>query len=297
MKTKVSIIFLVFESYEMTRRQVLYMNSLYLPDEVEVIFADDGSNPPVILYDKPNFRHKIVYREKKSLWTIPKIINYAVSFAEGVYLFFLGVDHILSPELVDYFSHSTAGYSVFRRKYALIDRQGRLLKIQYKGKREFEDCECDYTSLGWIKTNHFRKIGKMQEDLSGPIKGSADLNLFKKWCRLRDTSRAAVIDKGLRNNPTYYMLPEKKSVKLLKGRIGEHWNLMSHLRPVNYLHHLPERDERARVAYEKPLEISAEEARRFRFVHLDGTVSKKGFHDFIGWRHPAEVRWMLGEFK
>jgi hypothetical protein len=296
---RVSILLLVFESYEMVRRQVLYMNSLNLPDEIEVIFADGGSNPPVKLYDKPNFRYRMVYREFDQQWTIPNIINFAASKAKGAYLMFLGVDHILSPELVDYMLRSNAGYAVFLRKYALINRRGQLLKIQYKGygQDEFDDCTIDYTSLGWVRRNHFLKLGGLNEDLSGPVKGSADVHFFKRWCALRGTSRENIIKRGRNKNPAYYMLPEKKSIVLLKGRIGDHWHSLSHLRPINHLHRLPERDERVRKACEIPLEMIPEMEDRVRFVHLNGTVSIHKFSSFVRWRHPAEIRWMLGEFK
>jgi hypothetical protein len=296
---RVSILFLVFESYEMVRRQVLYLNSLNLSKEFEVIFADDGSNPPVILYDKPNFSYKMVYRERTKSWTIPKIINYAASFAKGVYLMFLGVDHILSPDWVDYALRSNSGYSVFCRKYALINASGNLLKIQYRGYGEddFSDCFVDYTSLGWVRRNHFVKLEGLNEDLSGPVKGSADVHFFKRWCALRGVGREAIIKRGRNKNPSYYMLPEKKSTVLLKGRVGEYWHSLSHLRPIDYLHKLPERDERVRAACEIPLEMIPEMEDRVRFVHLDGTISGLRFRDFVSWKHPAEIRWMLGNLK
>lgn len=296
---RVSIILLVFESYEMVRRQVLYMNSLNLPDSIEVIFADDGSNPPVILYDEPNFKYKMVYREKEKQWTIPKIINYAAGFAEGTYLLFLGVDHMLSPEMVSFMMKSNSGYSVFQRIYAVIDRWGNLLKIQHYQDGRFVDCICDFTSLGWVRRNHFIKLGGMNEVMPNKLKGNSDVDLFKRWCALRGTTRENVIKRSRKNNPKYYMLPEKKSPVLMKNRKGEHWHWLSHMRPVNYLHKLPDRDSRARVGCEKPLDIAPEMKDSVRFINIggadNGKVSGRKFDDFIEWRHPAEVRWMLGE--
>jgi hypothetical protein len=302
---KVSILFLVFESYEMVRRQVLYMNSLGLPEEVEVLFVDDGSNPPVILYDEPSFRHGVVYRDKEpgETWTIPKAINFGASKAKGKFLFFLGADHMLSPELVEFFLRANVGYAVFRRKYAVMDRDGSLLKMQYRHKPRlgFVDCEIAYTALGWIKRGHFFKVGGMAEELSGPSKGNADVGLFAKWCRMRGTTRAEVIKRGERNNPTYYMLPEKRTVKLSKERRGEHWHYFSYLRPVRFLHRLPERDPNHKAGAVIPLERDAKTEERIRFVYVNGwqkgKVSGRKFSDFIQYRYPAEIRWMLREFK
>jgi len=241
----------------------------------------------------------MIYREKDQSWTIPQIINFAAQHAKGIYLMFLGVDHMLSPELVEYFSKSNAGYAVFLRKYALIDQWGNLLKIQYRQGDEFEDCICDYTSLGWVRRNHFIKLGGLNESLSGPKKHSADVNFFRGWCALRGTTREHMIARGRQYNPFYYMLPEKRSTRALKGRNGHHWNLLSYLRPVNYLHHLPDRDKGVKEGCQIPLDITPDEADRIRFVHVggwqDGKVSGRKFKDFVAWRHPAEVQWMLGE--
>jgi glycosyltransferase involved in cell wall biosynthesis len=291
----VSIIFLVFESYEMVRRQVLYMNSLNLGEEFEVIFADDGSNPPVILYDHPNFRFKRVYRERKQPWTIPKICNAGVKKADGIYVMFLGADHMLSPEWVEWARSTNAGYAVFTRKYALLNPDGHLLKIQWCE----EDCNVDYTSLGWIRRNHYWKVGGMTEKFSGPTKGSADVSLFQTWCGIRGTTRANIIDRGRKKNPFYYMLPEKKSMVPIKWRKGEHWKALAHLRPMHFLHRMPDRDAKFKTAAEIPLDSAMvpKMMDRVRFVHLDGTISGLKFNNLIEWRHPAEVRYMLGEME
>lgn len=64
---KCSLIIPVLESYEAVRRQILYMNSLNLPDDFEVIIVDDGSRPPIMAQTivelpKPNFKFKYGYR-------------------------------------------------------------------------------------------------------------------------------------------------------------------------------------------------------------------------------------------
>jgi hypothetical protein len=250
----------------------------------------------VVLYDEPNFKYKMVYRKRTGPWTIPKIINYAVKETKSLYLMILGVDHIISPEWIKFAMKSNVGYGVFTRKYAVILEDGTLLKIRYKDI----DCTVDYSSLGWIRRNHFIKLNGLEESLSGPTKGSADVNLFRKWCNLRGSNRSTMIAEGRSKNPFCYMLPEKKSIKLNKGRKGGHWRLLSHLRPVHFLHKLPDRDRNFKKASEVTLmDNQIDKMNKFvSFVDLDNKVRDEyKFSDLIFWRHAAEIRWMLGEFK
>ena len=136
MDVRVSIVMPVRESYEMVRRQVLYINSLGLPPEIEVIIVDDGSNPKIILYDEPDFKYELVYREDEqySGWTIPRALNFGAKGARGEFLMFLGIDLMLSPELIKFALTAKNNYAVFKRKYALLLEDGTLLKILYYGK-------------------------------------------------------------------------------------------------------------------------------------------------------------------
>jgi hypothetical protein len=73
------------------------------------------------------------------------------------------------------------------------------------------------------------------------------------------------------------------------------------LRPVRFLHRLPERDPNHKAGAVIPLERDAKTEERIRFVYVNGwqkgKVSGRKFSDFIQYQHPAEVRWSLGEFK
>ena len=43
----VSYIIPVLNSHEIVRRQILWWNRMNLPDDVEIIIVDDGSDPPL----------------------------------------------------------------------------------------------------------------------------------------------------------------------------------------------------------------------------------------------------------
>jgi glycosyltransferase involved in cell wall biosynthesis len=286
---KVSLVVPLYQSWEMLRRQVLYWNSLKIPKTIEIIIADDGSDPEPELYDRPKFRHQIVHRaNKQDGWTIPHILNFGAKHSRGQYIMFLGIDHIISPEWVSWAVRSEDDYAVFTRKYALLADDGTLLKIQFKG----QDCNVDYTSIGWVSKKLFNNVGKFDEEVNGINK---DVNFFKRVARALKKSRLYFI----RECPTtfVYMLPEKKDTANRKGRTGEHWKWMSHLRPVNYLHRLPDRHRAHREAAALPYDGPDNIDELFSFVGLNGAKMDYKFTDLITWKHPAEVAWMLGDYR
>jgi len=48
-KIKLSIIIPVLNSHEIVRRQIAHFKKMNLPDDVELIIVDDGSDPPLEL--------------------------------------------------------------------------------------------------------------------------------------------------------------------------------------------------------------------------------------------------------
>jgi len=95
---KLSIIICVFESWEATRRQALYFSKMNLPDDIEFIFVDDGSDPPHPQYDLKNLT--VVYTNDKRPWTQGIARNFGVKQATGEYILCTDIDHILSKEAI-----------------------------------------------------------------------------------------------------------------------------------------------------------------------------------------------------
>jgi hypothetical protein len=286
---KVSLVVPMYQSWEILRRQILYWNSLRIPKTIEIIIADDGSNPEPVLYDNPKFRFQLVYRANKQKgWTIPHILNFGAKHARGQYIMFLGIDHMISPEWISWAMNSEDEYSVFTRKCALLDYNGNLLRIQFKDN----DCCVDYTSIGWVSKRTFNNVGGFDEEVNGVNK---DVNFFRGVADKLGKTRKYYI----KRSPTFvYMLPEKKSIVSDKGRVGEHWRWMSHLRPVHYLHRLPDRHSNYRKASETEYNGPDNIDDLFSFVDVNGSkIEKYKFTELIAWKHPAEVAWMLGDYR
>jgi len=114
---KVSIVISVYESYEAVRRQMRYFAKLGLQD-VEVIIVDDGSEPPI-----PG----AAYRTGNRLaWTQGLGRNLGASHAQGEYLLFTDIDHILSAEAIQDVKAFTSERMMFPRYLGVLLQDGTL---------------------------------------------------------------------------------------------------------------------------------------------------------------------------
>lgn len=123
---KLSLIISVFQSYEIVRRQTLYLASMRLPVDIEIILVDDGSIPPLDGrdYTLPNLR--ILATGNKLAWTQGLGRNLGVEHARGEYVFLTDLDHILSREALEVALVFTGKKMIFRRQIAILDEWGRL---------------------------------------------------------------------------------------------------------------------------------------------------------------------------
>jgi len=121
---KLSIIINIYNSHEAVRRQALYFGLMNLPDDIEFIFVDDGSNPPLGGYNLKNLR--IHCTNEKRPWTQGLARNAGVKIAEGEYILMTDVDHILSKEAIMDSYNFTGDKMIFPRFLAILDENGKL---------------------------------------------------------------------------------------------------------------------------------------------------------------------------
>jgi len=95
---KLSIVIAVLESYEVVKRQILHFQKMQLPDDIEVIFVDDGSDPGIELSVIKNIY--VIKSYDTRPWSQPCARNFGASKARGDYLLFTDIDHILSKEAI-----------------------------------------------------------------------------------------------------------------------------------------------------------------------------------------------------
>lgn len=120
---RVSIITAILDSQEVVRRQMLHYKKLDLPDDVEIIFVDDGSKPPLEFpVELKNFRHFAT--NNFSNWTQPAARNFGVKQATGKYVICTDIDHILSKELIEFVYNTDYDIVRFRREVGVLDENG-----------------------------------------------------------------------------------------------------------------------------------------------------------------------------
>jgi len=122
---KLSIIIPVLNSHEIVRRQMLHYTRMDLPESVELIIVDDGSNPP--LSSSIDFSGDRLFMTGDTRpWTQPKARNIGAHHARGDMLLFTDIDHIVPEESVRWCMECPYDYSKFRRYLGVLDEYGNI---------------------------------------------------------------------------------------------------------------------------------------------------------------------------
>ncbi len=125
---KLSIIVAILDSHEIVRRQLLHLKKLEIPDDVEIIFMDDGSDPPLEAPDHGLKNFAIHPTGDERPWSWPAARNRAVELARGEHLFFTDIDYILTEEAIREAWAFDGDYMRFTRELAVLDENGDVLQ-------------------------------------------------------------------------------------------------------------------------------------------------------------------------
>lgn len=123
---KISVIIPIFNSHKAVARQAKYFKAMNLPDDIEFIFVDDGSDPPLNIadYDLKNLR--IHATNDKRPWTQGLARNAGAKLARGEYLFMTDIDHIISRAAIDDVYKFSGSKMVFPRCFGVLLSDGEL---------------------------------------------------------------------------------------------------------------------------------------------------------------------------
>jgi glycosyltransferase involved in cell wall biosynthesis len=123
---KVSIVIAILNSHEVVRRQILHFGKMNLPKDVEVIFIDDGSNPP-LSFQSNGFNLSMYYTNDKRPWTQGLARNAGALIAKGEYLFFTDIDHIITKEAINDVLKFEGDIMIFPRYFGILDENGDIV--------------------------------------------------------------------------------------------------------------------------------------------------------------------------
>jgi glycosyltransferase involved in cell wall biosynthesis len=121
---KISIVIAILDSHEVVRRQIAHFKKMDLPDSVEFIFVDDGSEPP-LTGEMRNLT--FYYTHDKRPWTQGLARNLGATNAKGEYLFFTDIDHIITREAIETSLIFISDKMVFPRYYGILDENGDIV--------------------------------------------------------------------------------------------------------------------------------------------------------------------------
>jgi glycosyltransferase involved in cell wall biosynthesis len=208
---KVSIVIPVLNSHEILRRQFLHFENIGIPDDVEIIIVDDGSEPP--LQYAGNLPVRIIATNDKRPWTWALARNRGAKEARGEYLMMFDLDHIISKECLDMARKLTHKKMCFKREFGVLLDDGTFSQdletlVLYGFPRD------RYPSRGLaltalpnnfvMKKDVFMEIGGYREDLfTRPYPQGEDRLFKKRWLeRERATGEFPCLER-----PTIYMFP------------------------------------------------------------------------------------------
>jgi glycosyltransferase involved in cell wall biosynthesis len=218
---KVSIVTAHFDSHEIARRQILHYNMMNLDDDVEVIFVDDGSEPPLCLADiEKNFKFYLYHTHDKRPWTQPAARNYGVKMAEGDYVICADLDHIIMPDVISVAKNAKAHVIRFKRYAGVLLDDGTFTQ-DYDELRRWGLCE-RYFKPGRnlklpphgnsyiFKRQLYDDIGGVDERYVGTGKypNREEVPLKRKLKRLVEKNAIDIIDDDTK--PIIYMIPNGK---------------------------------------------------------------------------------------
>lgn len=122
---RLSIIIAIFESQEALNRQCKYFSKMNLPRDIEFIFVDDGTKPPLTL-PEVELNATLYKTNDFRPWTQGLARNFGVDKAKGEYIFCTDIDHILSKEAIMFCYHFQGDKVIFPRFLAVLTEDGTL---------------------------------------------------------------------------------------------------------------------------------------------------------------------------
>jgi len=123
---KVSYIIPVLNSHEVVRRQILHWKRMNLPDDVEIIIMDDGSDPPL---SPPQdmaipFNLRIHKTGETRPFTSSIARNMAAKIARGRNLLMLDLGYIVTMDVIEEVREFTGQKMAFQREFGILDKDG-----------------------------------------------------------------------------------------------------------------------------------------------------------------------------
>ena len=186
---KVSIIVPVLNSHEIVRRQLLHFIKIGIPNDVEIIYVDDGSDPPIPYPTGIGCTFVLLPTNDYRPWTWALARNKGAKNARGEYLIMTDLDYIIPKQLIEDVRAFNGDYMGFRREFGVLDEHGIFTQdhdilIEYGLSPErIKDRGTNlpaHPNNFAIRKDLFLKMGGYREDLVGRPYPQGEDNDWKK---------------------------------------------------------------------------------------------------------------------
>jgi glycosyltransferase involved in cell wall biosynthesis len=132
---KLSVIVSILNSHEVVRRQFLHWEKMNLPDDVEIIYMDDGSDPPLQYTGNklknlriiPTNNPKGAESQASGLFADGRVgmaRNMAARLAKGEYVLMTDIDYIIPKESIEAGRVLKDDKEGFRRQFGVLLEDG-----------------------------------------------------------------------------------------------------------------------------------------------------------------------------
>ena len=210
---RLSIIVPVLNSHEIVRRQILHFKQMDLPDDIEIIYMDDGSEPPLSFPDHGLKNFSIYQTNDSRPWTWALARNSGARLAKGKYLLMTDLDYIIPKNAIESALEFNGLKMRFKREFGVLDETGNftqdidvlktygllLERIKTRGVKL-----APHPNNFVMRKDLFFAMGGYREDhISLPYPQGEDTLFKRTWAEWLKVGR--VRDHDYR--PTIYMFP------------------------------------------------------------------------------------------
>jgi len=181
-----------------------------LPDSVEIIYIDDGSDPPLHFPDHGLQNFFIHPTHDTRPWTEHLARNKGAELSKGNYLLFTDIDYIIPRSAIEAALNFTGDRMRFTREFAILDENGNTIQdmqtLKSYGLKSDSVVIGQHRSTYLISRDIFFSLGGYRDLTHRPYPNYAGRDFFKRWRRLLHTGKVSYAEEI----PIVYMFPNGK---------------------------------------------------------------------------------------
>jgi glycosyltransferase involved in cell wall biosynthesis len=206
---RLSIVVAVLNSHEIVRRQILHYEKLGLPDDVEILFIDDGSYPAI--ESDTTLKNFHIYATKDYRpWTVELARNFGIEKAQGEYVLITDMDYIIPMKCIESALDLKEDKSSIRREFGVLDENGDFTQdmdvLRSYGLIKNGVGMSPHPNNFIMRKSTFDVVGLFDESrVNRPYPIGADAEFKRRWTKFHNKGLVTLRDNELR--PMIYMFP------------------------------------------------------------------------------------------